>query len=132
MFTQRASRNISFVGWHTVETETNYWLIWLVYLLASACFYPFFWRLTDWRWRWLSYSLRGLMAALILTPWYVNEQSQVLAPALMVSTLDAITIGPAAAARATVPLVLGLLFAEIVASILWFLHRRRRRTRSTA
>lgn len=112
-----------------METETNYWLIWLVYLLASACFYPVFWRLTEWRWRWLSYSLRGLMAALMLTPWYVNDQSDVLAPALMVSTLDAITIGPAAAARATVPLVLALVFAEIVATILWALHRRRRRTR---
>ena len=109
-----------------MEAESNYWLIWLVYLAASAVFYPVFWRLTAFsRRRWLSYSLRATMAALILTPWYANTQSDTLAPALMIAALDAITIGGDAVARASTPLLLALILAECVATVLWFLHRRR-------
>jgi hypothetical protein len=110
-----------------MEAETDYWLIWLVYLGGSGIFYPIFWRYTAFRRaRWLSYSLRALMAALILTPWYANTQGETLAPALMVATLDAITIGSEAAIRAGVPLVMALFFAEILATILWFAHRRKK------
>lgn len=109
-----------------MEAESNYWLIWLAYLAASAVFYPIFWRLTAFkRRRWLSYSLRTMMAALILTPWYANSQSDTLAPALMVAMLDAITVGGKAATRASVPLLLALILAEGVATVLWFLRRRR-------
>jgi len=109
-----------------MEAANNFWLIWLVYLAASAVFYPLFWRLTAFtNRRWLSYSLRATMAALILTPWYANTQGDTLAPALMVTTLDAITIGGDAATRASVPLFLALLLAECVATVMWFLHRRR-------
>lgn len=104
-----------------MEANHNFFLIWAVYLLASGVFYTIYWRLTAFRRRlWLSYSLRALMAALILTPWYVNTQDTVLAPALMVTTLDAITVGADAGVRALVPLLLALLAAEVLASLAWF------------
>ena len=108
-----------------MEASHNFVLIWAVYLLASAVFYAIYWRLTAFRRRrWLSYSLRAVMAALILTPWYANTQDSVLAPALMVTTLDAITIGSDAAVRAMVPLLLALLAAEVFACLLWFARKR--------
>lgn len=108
-----------------MEASHNFVLIWAVYLLASAVFYAIYWRLTAFRRRrWLSYSLRAVMAALILTPWYANTQDSVLAPALMVTTLDAITIGSDAAVRAMVPLLLALFAAEVFASLVWFARKR--------
>jgi hypothetical protein len=110
------------------EGTYNYWVIWAVYLIAAALFYRIYWRLTGFRRRlWLSYSLRALMAALILTPWYANTQGDSLAPALMVTTLDAITVGVDAASRALVPLLVALLLAEIVASILWLGRKKRKK-----
>ena len=104
----------------------NYFLIWLVYLAATAVFYYVYWRVTAFRQRiWLSYSLRALMLALVLTPWYANTQGTVLAPALMVVALDTITIGVGAMGRAMVPLTLSLLAAEILASIAWLIRKRR-------
>ena len=104
-----------------MEANHNFVLIWAFYLLASGIFYTVYWRLTAFRRRlWLSYSLRALMAALILTPWYANTQDAVMAPALMVTTLDAITIGTEAAVRALVPLLLALLAAEVLACLVWF------------
>ena len=115
-----------------MEAETNYWLIWTVYLAASAVFFPIYWRLTRFgRLRWLSYSARALMAALILTPWYANIQGNTMAPALMVMTLDAITIGTDSATRALVPLLSGMLVAEVIATVFWISRRKRKRAGKT-
>ncbi len=115
-----------------MEAESNYWFIWLIYLAASAIFYPIYWRLTRFgRQRWLSYSARALMAALILTPWYANIQGATMAPALMVMTLDAITIGTEAAVRAMVPLLAAMLLAEVVATVFWVSRRKRKRAGKT-
>ena len=83
-----------------MEVEVNYWLIWIIYLVASAIFYWGFWLVTDFnKAKWTSYSLRAAAAALILTPWYANIQGETMAPALMVMTLDLITNGRGAVAR---------------------------------
>lgn len=111
-----------------MEVESNFWMIWIIYGTAGALFYWIYWQITAFqRARWLSYSLRGLMLALIITPWYANAEGTTMAPALMVMTLDAITIGSNAAARAFVPLVLALLVAELAATFMYFLHRNRKR-----
>ncbi|MSR12078.1 MAG: hypothetical protein EXR84_09800 [Gammaproteobacteria bacterium] len=103
-----------------MESGTNYWMLWSIYLLASAAFFVVFWRITRFKsHKWLSHLLRGGMLAVALTPWYANQQSTVLAPALMVAMLDAITIGGTAAVRALVPLVLAVLLAFVVASV-WY------------
>ena len=107
-----------------MEGIANYYLIWAVYLLAAAVFMAVFWHMTRFpRARWLAYFLRAILAAIILTPWYAHPEQTVLAPALMVAMLDAITSGGAAAGRALVPLVLALL-AVLFGGGLLFLIRR--------
>ena len=110
-----------------METAYNYWLIWLLYTLAAGGFYLICWWLTRLlSARWLSCSLRALLLALMLTPWYANADGSSLAPALMIVMLDAITIGPDAAGRALVPLLLALFVAELLASLYWFRSSRRK------
>lgn len=111
-----------------METGTNYWLLWSIYLSASAVFFLVFWRLTRFqKHQWLGYLLRGATLATALTPWYANQQGTVLAPALMVAALDAITISGTAAVRALVPLVLAVILALVVASIWYVLNVKLRK-----
>ena len=115
-----------------METESNYWLIWLIYIAAAVLFLGIFWRITRLQGLpWLRFSLRGLMLALIFTPWYANIEGSNLAPALMVVALDAITVGMSAAPRALIPLLLALVTAEVLATILYFAERRKRRVLNT-
>lgn len=111
-----------------MDAGSDFLMIWVIYGAAAALFYWIFWQVTDFsRARWLSYSLRGLMLALIVTPWYANTEGTNMAPALMVMALDTITIGTSATSRALVPLILSLLCAEFIASLIYFLHRNRKR-----
>ncbi len=105
-----------------MAADTNYWFIWLIYLAAGLVFYGVFWWLTAFkRALWVAYSLRAMMAALILTPWFANDQDNLLAPALMVMTLDVITIGTESLGRAGSPLLLAIVVAEAIATLLYFL-----------
>lgn len=109
------------------DAAYNYWFIWTIYLVASAIFFRVFWKITAFKRRlWLSYSMRALLVALVLTPWYANIQGSSLAPALMIMTLDAITLSPTEASRALVPLLLALLLAEILATVMWIARIRRK------
>jgi len=104
-----------------MESVSNYWLLWGVYLTASAVFFAVFWPLTRFkRHQWLGILLRCTVLVLAFTPWYANQEGSVFAPALIVVLLDAITIGGAAPVRALVPLVLALLLAWIFAAA-WIL-----------
>ena len=110
-----------------MEVEANYWLIWIIYLVASAIFYWIFCRVTDFdKAKWTSYSLRALAAAVILTPWYSNIQGETMAPALMVMTLDLITNGREAVARSAIPMFLAIIAAEIAVTIFYFIQKSRR------
>ena len=115
-----------------METESNYWLIWLIYIAAAMLFLRIFWRIA---WLqglpWLRFSLRGLMLVLTFTPWYANIEGSNLAPALMVVALDVITVGMPAAPRALVPLLLATVAAEVLATILYFALRRKRKALNT-
>ena len=109
-----------------MAAETNYWLIWLVYLAASGIFYTVFWLITRFdKAKWTSYSLRAVAAAVILTPWYANVQGETMAPALMVMTLDLITIGTEAVTRSAIPLLLAIIGAEFVATVFYLIQKRR-------
>ena len=109
-----------------MEVEANYWLIWIIYLVAGAIFYWGFWLVTDFnKAKWTCYSLRAAAAAVILTPWYANIQGETMAPALMVMTLDLITNGRGAVARSAVPLVLAIIVAEIAVTIFYFIQKNR-------
>ena len=109
-----------------MESIGNYWFFWLLYLSAAAVFTIVFWRLTRFKQAiWTSYSLRAVAIAVIFTPWYNNPLDSGMAPALMVATLDAITVGSAAAYRSFVPLVLAIVFGLLVAGILSFIQKRK-------
>lgn len=115
-----------------MDVQTNFLMIWLFYGVAAALFYWIFWQFTSFkRALWISYSVRALMFALIVTPWYANTDGTTMAPALMVMTLDTITIGTSATSRAMVPLLLSLLLAEFVASLLYFVLKSRKKGEKT-
>ena len=110
-----------------MESAPNYWVIWSVYLLAAAVFYGIFWQLTRFKTaRWGAYVMRGLLAAIILTPWYANPQETVLAPALMVVLMDAITLGGSEAVRALVPLSLAIIISLLLAFAALLINTRRK------
>ena len=109
-----------------MEAETNYLGVWFVYLMAGAVFYVVWHRFTRFkRALWWSYSLRAIFLALALTPWYSNTQAETFAPALMVMTLDLITVGGEAAMRAFVPLMASLFGSILVSTILYFIQKKR-------
>ena len=108
-----------------MDNVANYLLIWCIYLLAAGVFYSLFWKFTDFKnWRGLAYTLRAMMLVMILTPWYVSPAESILAPALMIMTMDVITIEPVAAVRALVPLVLAMIAALLVVIVGRVLARR--------
>ncbi len=109
-----------------METLGNYLFFWLLYLAAASAFTAILWRFTRFEHAiWTSYSVRAVSVAIIFTPWYSNPQDSGMAPALMVATLDAITVGGSAAYRSFVPLVLAVLFALLVAGVLSALRKRK-------
>ncbi|MDP6536241.1 MAG: hypothetical protein QGG02_07960 [Gammaproteobacteria bacterium] len=115
-----------------MEADSNYWLVWVIYLAASVLFYGLFWQLTRFRHaRWTAYSLRAIAAAIILTPWYANAQGTTLAPALMVLALDAITIGSEATLRSIIPLVLAIILAETLATVIFLIKKRQEKHAKT-
>ena len=114
-----------------MEPENNYWLIWLIYLLTSSLFYYGVWRLTrSQQTLWRCYSVRAVIAAIIVTPWYANAYGAGLAPAWMVVLLDAITIGNDATVRAGIPLIFSVIVAELIATTMYFVKLKTVKTMS--
>ena len=114
------------MGQGVMDSIGNYWFFWTLYLGAAVLFTGIFWRVTRFkRAIWASYSLRAVAIAVIFTPWYSNSQESVMAPALMVVALDAITGGFEAAFRSLVPLILAVLFGLLLAGIMSFFKKRK-------
>lgn len=89
---------------------------WAVYLTAGTLCYILFYKATGViRFKPLANVLRGIMIALIYTPWYVAADENLMAPAVIVILLDMITIGGDAFIRGLVPLVLALIAAISIA-----------------
>ena len=98
-----------------MTSSSDYLLVWVIYLSTASIFCLIFWHVTDFiKRRGIAYSLRVFLLAVILTPWYANSQEGLLAPAIIVVLLDAITAGGGAAIRALVPLLLAIVSAQIV------------------
>jgi len=96
-------------------TLSDYLTAWGVYLGAGCIFLYMAWRVT----RLLSNSrlilcIRAVLVALIFTPWYIGPEEDLLAPAVLIALLDAITIGTDAAIRTAVPLLLTIVFSLLV------------------
>ena len=97
-------------------TQNDILLISLIYLTAAVVVFLIFWRLTRvLKFELLVYMLRGLLASLIFTPWFINLQETTLAPALMIVMLDMITLGAAEVFRAGVPLFLSIFTFQAIA-----------------
>lgn len=100
--------------------ETNYVLIWLVYLTSSLVFYLVFWKFTSLLGSLPAWLLRVFLATLVLTPVLPRSENEVAVPALMAVALDSIASGPGAAARGLAALATGMVFA-LLASVALFL-----------
>ena len=97
-------------------TQNVILLISLIYVTSGVVFFLLIWRLICvLKFELLVYMLRGLLASLIFTPWFINLQEATLAPALMVAMLDMITLGSAEVFRAGVPLFLSIFTSQAIA-----------------
>lgn len=98
--------------------DTNYVLIWFIYLASGAVFFLVFWKFTALLGRLPAWILRTFMAALILTPVFPRSEEETAVPALMAVALDTIASGPAAAARGLAALATGMVVAILAALVL--------------
>ena len=97
-------------------TQNDVLLISLIYVAAAVVFFLLLWRLISFlKFELLVYMLRGLLASLIFTPWFINLQETTLAPALMIAMLDMITLGFEEVFRAGVPLFLSIFTFQAIA-----------------
>ena len=97
-------------------TQNVILLISLIYVTSGVVFFLLIWRLICvLKFELLVYMLRGLLASLIFTPWFINLQEATVAPALMVAMLDMITLGSAEVFRAGVPLFLSIFTSQAIA-----------------
>ncbi len=110
--------------------SSDYLVAWGVYVAAGIVFGFLAWRvLRKYLPREVAYLLECILLALMFTPAKVLSDQTIMAPALMVTMLDGLTIGPKAAIRALINLVLTLLVALVTAAVLSVIHRvRLRRT----
>lgn len=90
-------------------TQAEYMNGWLVYGLAAIVGLGCWWYLlTTIPGRFLRLPLLGLMAGLLLMPWFSAEDSQFLAPAWLIAGSEGLFDGPDAFWRAGKPLLIAL------------------------
>lgn len=93
----------------------DYILGWAIYIAAGTVCYIIFYRATGIiRFKPIANMLRGIMLALMFTPWYVSAEGDLMAPAIIVMMLDMVTMGGTSFVRAMVPLVLSLVVAVLI------------------
>lgn len=109
----------------------GYLTSWAIYLTAGTVCYVLFYKATGViPIKVIANILRGIMIALIYTPWYVAADKDLMAPAVIVILLDMITVGGNSFVRALVPLVMALVAAvsiPILISLAMLVFRRRSR-----
>jgi len=109
----------------------GYLTSWAIYLAAGTLCYVLFYRATrGFRPKLIANLLRGIMIALIYTPWTVAPDQDLMAPAVIVIPLDMITQGADAFVRGMVPLLLSTMLAVVVVLALHLFGRGRRRPQS--
>jgi len=105
----------------------SYKLAWSIYIGAGVLFCLLSgWVLWRYVWRELAYLLQCLLMAVMFVPAPVTAgDPSIVAPALIVFTLDSLTIGPTATAgiEALTRLVVGMVGAVVAALVLSVLHR---------
>ena len=96
----------------------DYIIAWLVYLIASVSMSFLFWRIVKKIfWIDLAYVLQITFMAIVFTPWYVEADGNVLAPAIIIFVMDIVTIEMVAGIRSLVPIAMAILLSTIITMI---------------
>lgn len=99
-------------------TQTEYINGWLVYSLAAIVGLGCWWYLlTTIPGRFIRLPLLGVMAGLLLMPWFSAEDSQFLAPAWLIAGSEGFFEGPGAFWRAGKPLLIAIGFGFAIGVI---------------
>lgn len=114
----------------------DYTMAWVVYSVAALVFAWLCWRvLRKLPWRELAWLLQCWVLALLFTPSYVTSGESLMAPALLVFVMDAITVSRDAAIRSLIPLVMalaaGVLVTVVLSLVVRVWERRRRQQDAT-
>jgi hypothetical protein len=100
-----------------METS-DYIIAWLIYLIASFAMSYIFWRtIKKIFWIDLAYVLQVTFMAIIFTPWYVEADGAVLAPAIIIFVMDIVTIELVAGIRSLVPMAMAILLSTIITMV---------------
>jgi len=109
--------------------QSDYITAWLVYIGAAVVMSGLCWRFfRRFLPRELAYLLQCWVVAVLVTPWYVMDGQDIMAPAFIVFALDVVTIAPVAGVRALTPLVMALVAGLLLAVALSVVYRIRRRS----
>ncbi len=96
----------------------DYILAWLVYLIASVAMSFLFWKIIrQILWTDLAYVMQVTFMAIIFTPWYVEADGNVLAPAIIIFVMDIVTIETVAGIRSLVPIAMAILLSSIITMV---------------
>jgi len=107
-------------------TNLEYFAVWCAYIVACIGFFAVFWRVTrGFKHPEVRNLIRGLMAALLLTPLQVLESDFYLAPALFVFLFDGTLYSGIEAYRTFSPLIAVVTLVSIVVSVEAVLFRKR-------
>ncbi len=111
-------------------TEQGYHLAWAIYLGGALVAYACGWWVSRSWPAWLSYPLRAITLALILTPWTVTDEGTAKGPAWVVTVFDTFVLANGDPLRAGAPLIAACILAFIVSLLacVWYYSRRRRQT----
>ncbi len=96
----------------------DYIVAWLVYLMASAAISFLFWKMIKkFFWVDLAYVMQVTFMAVIFTPWYVEADGNILAPAVIIFAMDIVTIEAVAGIRSLVPIAMSILLSTIITMV---------------
>ncbi|MFL2840999.1 MAG: hypothetical protein ACJ0BT_04125 [Pseudohongiellaceae bacterium] len=96
----------------------DYIIAWLIYLIASVVMSILFWRIAK-RFFWidLAYVLQVTFMGIVFTPWYVEADGNVLAPAIIIFVMDIVTLEIVAGIRSLVPMAMAILLLTIITMV---------------
>jgi len=106
----------------------DYVIAWSVYYVAAACCLLVWWRMTRGI-KGVSYRdlLRGLMAVILLTPWFAGDSQEFFAPAIMVLGMDVLLDGTRNGLKGGVVLLVATFLMLLVLLVLRFARGRKQR-----
>jgi hypothetical protein len=96
----------------------DYILAWLAYLIASLAMSFLLWKVVKKIfWVDLAYVMQVTFMAIVFTPWYVEADGNVLAPAIIIFVMDIVTIETVAGIRSLVPIAMAILLSTIITMV---------------